>query len=304
MKSSLLFYTVLASTTLAAQVAHPNAPQTPQRQESELTPFPDVSVHNDVVYGTVNGQKLLLDVYDPGDESTDRPAVLLIHGGGWSAFDKSTMKGMGTFLARTGFVAFAVDYRLTDGKTNPWPAQLDDVQRAVRWVRANAGEYRVDRDRIGAWGHSSGAQLAALLGLEDTRDNSDAALAKFSSRVEAVVDFAGPTDFTTNHDHEGDAFLSAFFGGDYAHKADVWKDASPVFHVSRNSAPFLIIHGSHDEEVPIAQAQELADKLKQAKVPVNFITMDEGHTFRTEDAKRRLAFESEEFFKQYLRHGQ
>ena len=102
---------------------------------------------------------------------------------------------MGNFLARSGFVAFSVDYRLFNGTVNLWPAQLDDVQRAVRWIRANAAKYRVDPNRIGAFGHSAGAQLAALLGMEDTRDNSDPSLAKYSSKVQAVVDVSGPDRF-------------------------------------------------------------------------------------------------------------
>jgi acetyl esterase/lipase len=296
---------LLAITLFAIPIADAQMPR-PQPQQSPpagLINFSEVSVQQDVVYGTIAGHPLLLDIYDPGSEATGRPAVVLIHGGGWVSFDKSTMRGMGNFLARCGFVAFAVDYRLMQGKENLWPAQLDDVQRAVRWIRANAGKYRIDRDHIGAFGHSAGAQLAALLGMEDTRDNSDPALAKYSSKVEAVVDVSGPTDFTTNHDPDGDAFLSAFFGGDYAHAAQVWREASPVFHVAKNNAPFLIIHGSHDEAVPVAQAQELADKLKQAKVHVKFITVDDVHTFRTTENRQRLAFESEDFFTEYLRPG-
>ncbi len=270
-------------------------------------------MQEDVSYGTVEGHSLLLDVYQPADRSSDRlPAVVLIHGGGWASFDKSTMRAMGMFLARSGFVAFSVDYRLfhpaeNHGSTsqaaqNPWPAQLDDVQRAVRWIRANAAKYHVDPDHIGAFGHSAGAQLGALLGMEDTRDNSDAALAKYSSRVQAVVDVSGPADFTTPRDR-GAGFLSAFFGGDYAQNAKTWQDASPAFHVSKSDSPFLIVHGTGDQQVPIAQSEELADKLKQAGVPVRFVTVDDVHTFRTPEARRRLALESLAFFTEYLLPG-
>jgi acetyl esterase/lipase len=180
---------------------------------------------------------------------------------------------------------------------------LDDVQRAVRWIRANAAKYRVDPDHIGAFGHSAGAQLAALLGMEDTRDNSDAALAKYSSRVQAVVEVSGPTDFTAHRDAEDDAFLATFFGGDYAAHSKVWQDASPVFHVSKNVSPFLIVHGTQDADVPIAQSQELADKLKQAGVSVKFVTVEDVHTFQTPEARKRLALETQAFFTQYLRPG-
>lgn len=282
--------------TLPAKPAQ-TAPEPP-----EIAPEnPQVSVQQDVSYGSAGGHPLLLDIYQPADASLHPfPAVILIHGGGWTSFDKATMRGMGMFLARTGFVAFSVDYRLVQGTTNLWPVQLDDVQRAVRWVRANAAKYKVDPDHIGAFGHSAGAQLAALLGMEDTRDNSDPALAKYSSRVQAVVDVSGPSDFIENHDPQGDAFLTTFFGGDYAAHVKVWQDASPVFHVSKNDSPFLIVHGTKDQQVPIAQSQELADKLKQAGVPVKLVTVDDVHTFRTPEARKRLAFEALNFFMQYL----
>jgi acetyl esterase/lipase len=110
-------------------------------------------------------QDLLLDIYEPTDAGAHpRPAVLLIHGGGWTSFDKSTMRNMGKFLARSGFVAFSVDYRLLQGTDNRWPAQLDDVQRAVRWVRANAAKYGVDPDHIGAFGHSAGRAIGGVAG--------------------------------------------------------------------------------------------------------------------------------------------
>jgi acetyl esterase/lipase len=214
--------------------------------------------------------------------------------------EKGTMRGMASFLARSGFVAFAVDYRLFNGKENLWPAQLDDVQRAVRWIRANAAKYGVNPDNIGAFGHSAGAQLAALLGMEATRDNSDPLLAKYSSRVQAVVDVSGPSDFTTDPDADRDAFLANFFGGNLAQHGEIWRDASPVFHVSNNIAPFLIFHGTLDTEVPITQSQELADKLKQAGVAVKFAKVKDAHTFQSPEVRRQLALESETFFAQYL----
>ena len=281
----------------------PAAPQIPGQNAPSYAGTE--TVQENIVYAKVNGTELHLDVYEPARTSAEpRPAVILIHGGGWSAFDKSTMRGMGGFLSRSGFVAFSVDYRLFKAGENRWPAQLDDVQRAVRWVRANASKYGVDPDHIGAFGHSAGAQLAALLGMEETRDNSDPALAKYSSRVQAVVDVSGPSDFTVNHDPDGDAFLTSFLGASYSKDPELWRDASPVFHVSKKDAPFLIVHGTQDQDVPIAQAQELYDKLKSAGVPATFIKVDDVHTFRSPDSRMQLALESREFFSRYLIIGQ
>jgi acetyl esterase/lipase len=281
------------------QNQQPSSSKTPPPARSESGD--SVSVDRDIVYGVQGGEKLLLDVYEPlFPSSTPRPAVVLIHGGWWTSLDKNTMQGMGNFLARTGFVAVSVNYRLLHEDQNRWPAQLDDVQRAVRWLRANASKYNIDPDRIGAFGHSAGAQLAALLGMEDTRDNSDAALAKFSSRVLAVVDVSGPTDFLNNHAGDGETGMELLFGGSADKLADLWRDASPVSHVAKTNAPFLIVHGTSDSIVPMAQAQELYGKLQEAGVPVSLVKVEDGHTFETPEARRRLALESLLFFNRYL----
>ncbi|HEY3971652.1 MAG TPA: alpha/beta hydrolase [Candidatus Sulfotelmatobacter sp.] len=291
----------MAAVAVALPQEHGAATQTAPTSTFTSPSATGTTVEENVPYATVNGTELRLDVYQPADRGPQtRPAVLLIHGGGWSSFDKSTMRGMGQFLARSGFVAFSVDYRLLKGKDNRWPAQLDDVQRAVRWVRANAAKYGVNPARIGAFGHSAGAQLAALLGMEDTRDNSDPALAKYSSKVQAVVDVSGPTDFTTHSDPDDVAFLTNFLGADFSKHPEVWREASPVFHVSKDNAPFLIVHGTKDQSVPIAQAQELFEKLQSAGVPASFIKVDDVHTFQTPEARRQLAMESLAFFNRYL----
>jgi acetyl esterase/lipase len=289
--------------TLAFALPPQQADAGTQKKAADAAQANGVTVHENIVYATVNGTELHLDIFEPPDRgSQTRPAILLLHGGGWTSFDKSTMRKLGEFFARSGFVAVAADYRLFNAKdsVNRWPAQLDDVQRAVRWVRANAAKYGVNPERLGVFGHSAGAQLASLLGMEDTRDNSDPALAKYSSRVQAVVDASGPTDFTTDHDADGDAFLSSFLGGDFATHPELWREASPVFHVAKGNAAFLILHGTKDQDVPISQAQELYDKLKAAKVKASFVKFDDGHVFESPDARRELAIQSRDFFFQYL----
>lgn len=299
MRKAFVFIAVLLATAFFVSAQQPAAPA----PAHETPPTgPQFSVLVDVQYGDAGGQKLLLDVYEPATNNGQlRPAVVLIHGGGWTSFDKSTMRGMGGVLARAGYVAFSVDYRLFHDSENRWPAQLDDVQRAVRWIRANAAKYQVDGKRIGAFGHSAGGQLAALLGMEDTRDNSDAALAQYSSRVQAVVDVSGPSDFTTSHDPDGDEFLAAFLGADYSKDPEVWRDASPVFHAVKGDAPFLIFHGTRDQNVPIAQSEELAQRLQEAGVPVRLVKVDDVHTFKTPQARMSLALGTLQFFSSYLK---
>ena len=255
-------------------------------------------VDKDVTYGP----HLELDVYEPSEPGTKaRPAVILVHGGSWTSLDKSTLKDIGNALAGQGFVAFSVDYRLWDrNKKNRWPAQLDDVQRAVRWIRANAAKYRVDPDQIGAFGYSAGAQIAALLGMEDTRDNSDTALAKYSSRVQAVVDVSGPSDFTSGSFRNSIAAFTRLFGADTSQHA-VWRDASPALVAAKGDAPFLVLHGTSDETVEIAQGQELVDSLQARGVPVSFVKLDAGHdVFDAPEVERQIEIQTLAFFNRYL----
>jgi len=294
LKVTLLSFLALSLLAVAQQAPPAIAPAAPQSSS--------VSVQENVSYGIVNGEKLLLDVYSPPADprAKTHPAVILVHGGSWSGGDKETMSRMASFLARSGYVAVAVNYRLLHGDENRWPAQLDDVQRSVRWVRAKADKLNVDPKRIGAFGHSAGAQIAALLGMEDTRDNSDAALRQYSSRVQAVVDVDGPVDFVPMGDAHDNGGLLSMFGGSYEKIPNVWREASPVYQVAKSNAPFLIIHGTQDDIVPMSQAEEFYDKLQKAGVPVELIKIDDGHTFTTPEAKRRMAFASLMFFDKYL----
>jgi acetyl esterase/lipase len=176
-------------------------------------------------------------------------------------------------LALAGYVTFSADYRLFNeiNGANPWPAQLDDAQRAVRWVRANAATYGVDPERVAAYGHSSGGTLAAALGVRETRDDSDPALAGISSSVNCVVDLSGDTDLTIPYpDPMWDKINAAMLCGTPGEVPEAYRDASPLFQVDAESAPFLVIHGAKDDEVPIAHSQRLVAALQPADVEVIF----------------------------------
>ena len=260
------------------------------------------TLNENVVYGNAGGVVLHLDIYQPAGNGGLRPAVVLIHGGTWIAGDKSDLAKMARWLQKNDYVVFNINYRLFDGgKHNTWPAQLDDAQRAVRWVRANATKYNVDPRKIGAWGYSSGAQMAALLGEMDTRDNSDAALAAYPSRVQAVVAAACPCDLTRDRDKDGDKFFSKLLGASFEQSPKIWQDASPAFRVSKDTAPFLLIHGTRDTDVPLAQAEEMAAALDKAGVAEQLIKVDDDHGLATDAAEHKLAAESLAFFNRTLR---
>ncbi len=237
-----------------------------------------------IIYGEADGQELLLDVARLPDRDAPRPAVVLLHGGAWmvGTADRTSMNEPAAALAAEGYVTFNVEYRLTGDPAmeNLWPAQLDDAQRAVRWVRSNADLYGVDPQRVGAYGHSAGGHLAALLGVRETRDNSDPELAGFSSRVDAVVAIAGHLDLGIPYPGAFDRMsLVALLGGTPDEAPEAYRDASPIEWVDAESAPFLIIHGAADPMNPVEHARRMADALHQAEVEVVSVEIPKGDHF-------------------------
>jgi acetyl esterase/lipase len=251
-----------------AGVARPAAAQ-------EATP--EIETTTGVAYGTADPDAQVLDVVRPTGPADPAPAVVLVHGGGLVLGPgRYEMDGVAKGLAQAGYAAFNIDYRLFDRRegTNPWPTQLDDAQRAVRWVRANAATYGVDPDRIGALGWSSGGQLAAFLGVRDTRDNSDPALAAFSSRAGCVVDLAGPMDLTIPYPYNEDdnRIVAEILGGtlDAPPAAAAYRDISPIAFVDETSAPFLIMQEGDDSVVPVAHSLRMLAALQAARVEVAY----------------------------------
>jgi acetyl esterase/lipase len=251
---------------------------------AQATPQPEatfaegVQRTRDVVFAEVDGTTLLLDVLHPPAREALRPAVIVIHGGGFISGDRTGGVEHATYLAEAGYVAFTIDYRLFEQRSgtaiNPWPAQLDDAQRAVRWVRANAATYGVDPKRIASYGHSSGGTLAAMLGVRETRDDSDPELAGISSRVTCVVDLAGDGDLTIPSANPFNNDLVAdLLGGTPDEVPEAYRDASPVSHVDEESAPFLIIHGAKDLDLPVEHARRMVDALHEAGVEVAYLEL-------------------------------
>lgn len=264
-----------------------------------------LKITRDVVYGTVEETKLLLDAYQPATDTETRPAIVLIHGGGFIGGDKQFYAPMARHLVEKGYVAFSLNYRLAP--KFHYPAQVDDVQRAVRWIRAHADAYHIDPERIGALGDSAGGYLAAMLGTRDTRDNSATELSKYSSRVECVVDLYGPTDFTIPASQAGAtanalSLLKMFFGKTQDEAMDLYKDGSPIIYVAKSSAPFLILHGTADKLVPVDQSQRFCDALKAAGVESTLILMHKyPHGFLSPAQPKEAGVLADSFFASHLK---
>lgn len=257
----------------------------------------------DIAYGKVDGQTLLLDVYRPTEPSAEpRPAVVFVHGGGWGAGDKRDFTDAARRLAQQGYVVLSVNYRLARAGRNLWPAQLDDVQRAVRWLRAHAQQYGVDPKRVGAIGHSAGGHLVACLATRETRDNSDAALATFSSRLTCAIDMSGPVDLVTSDNPQTDGIIANLLGGRNADLPDLARDASPILFVDAKTAPVFIVHGRKDELVAVRHAEQFAAALRKAGVEVrSLIFDDEGHGLSNKANGERMIRESVAFLKSHLK---
>ncbi|MBI5842577.1 MAG: alpha/beta hydrolase [Chloroflexi bacterium] len=289
MKRLYFLITTLVITTLACSLpgnpsaaAQPieTAAQTPVQNEAGGTSskFDSSKLgtsQRDIAYCTMDGVALKMDVYYPSSNESPWPATMYVHGGGWSSGDKA--EGVGALgipsLQRAGFLVVAVNYRLAP--EHPFPAMIEDVKCAVRYLRAHAGEYNLDPNRIGAWGGSAGGHLAALLGTSDESAGFDVGeYLDQSSRVQAVVDMFGPTDLTAQFEGGYEKASRVFNGFDPAL-------ASPVTYVTPDDPPFLMLHGDSDELVPIEQSQILLAALQTAGVPAELVTVtNAGHSFK------------------------
>ena len=262
----------------------------------------NVIAERNVGYGTADGQALRLDLYRPmAPSAAPRPAVVFVHGGGWAAGDKRDFDGAAQALAQQGYVALSVNYRLAGKGRNLWPAQLDDVQRAVRWLRANAQKFGVDPARVGAVGHSAGGHLAACLAARDTRDNADPALDAYSSRVTCAVDMSGPVDLVSSDNPQTDGIIANLLGGRNEARPDLARDASPILFVDAKTAPVLIIHGRKDKLVAVRHAEQFEAALRHAGVEAKAILFDdEGHGLARKANTDRMIRETLAFLNRHL----
>jgi acetyl esterase/lipase len=247
------------------------------RAQPARSPVPS---EHDLEFGKGGDIELKLDLARPAQGDGPFPAVVCVHGGSWKGGKRQDLARTIEVLAQHGYVAAAIDYRLS--KQASFPAPLEDCKAAVRWLRANAKTYKINPDRIGAVGFSAGGHLVCLLGttrkadgLEGKGGNADQ-----SSQVQAVVSFFGPTDFTkkTWPDDLEKSTLAPMVGGRYADNPDLYKKASPITYVTKEAPPFLFFHGTEDWVVAIRHSRVLAEKLEAAGVSAQVITVEgEGH---------------------------
>jgi acetyl esterase/lipase len=244
------------------------------------------------------------DLYLPASNPSGakRPAVVIIHGGGWTSGDKGAAReiNIGTNLALNGYVGLSINYVLAStnkGAKATWPQNLHDCKTAVRWLRKNAERLQVDPERIGVIGGSAGGHLSALLALTGPKDGLDpqGPYGEFSCRVQCAVNLYGPADLSGRLD-------LAMLGKSSAEAPELYRAASPVTYVDKNDPPLLIMHGTADKTVPVEQSKLFAAKLKEAGARHELVIVEGApHTFHLQPKQADLRPKVLGFFDQHLK---
>ncbi|MCZ2080646.1 MAG: alpha/beta hydrolase [Bryobacterales bacterium] len=272
----------------------------------------EIVLEENITYGKAGDTELKLDLARPQGNGPF-PAIVFIHGGGWSGGNRQAYRGQIQEAARRGYVAVTISYRLmkydeakkeTTTADPIFPAQIHDAKAAIRWVRANAEKYSVDPDRIGVTGGSAGGHLSLLVGLTDPASGleGDSGNSDQSSRVQAVVNVFGPTDMAYCFEKSSVAWIfRLFMGGTPAEARNRYNAASPITYVSQDDPPVLTLHGDQDALVPVEQARVLDEKMKAAGASHTLMVFEgQGHGFGGEDAKK-AADATWEFFDRHLK---
>jgi len=252
---------------------------------AQTRPFPPrmlegVAAHRDLVYVPGGHERQKLDLYLPEKGGGPFPLIIWIHGGGWQSGSKENCLPLRVGFVNKGFAVASINYRLSGHAV--FPAQIEDVKAAIRWLRAHAREYSIEPDRFGLWGSSAGGHLVALAGTSGGEKSFEVGPhPDVSSRVQAVCDFYGPTDFlafvsTPGYQRHAEAHSaeSKLIGGVVKEHPEKVARLNPITYVSPDDPPFLIVHGSRDAVVPIGQSSLLHAALQKAGVAVDFHTIE------------------------------
>lgn len=219
----------------------------------------------ETTYKQIGKRELKIDIFSPDMEEHTQTAVILLHGGGWRYGDKAMMSVYGTELAKHGFVAFAPEYRLLG--ESAWPAHIEDVKSAIRWVRANAAEWGIDPAKIAVEGFSAGGHLALMAaGSPDVSEYKGEGNENVSDGIAAVIAFFPPVEFSVDEPVPGISAAQLLLGENPS-KEQAQK-ISPIHLVAKNFPPTFLLHGTEDTIVPHLTSTRMYKELEQNGVPV------------------------------------
>ena len=230
----------------------------------------DVIFERDVVYGKAGDVELKLNLSKPAkhdENAKPLPVVVVIHGGGWAAGNREGHNDLTWKFAQRGYLSVTLSYRFAPKFI--FPAQVEDVKCAVRYLRANARKLNINPDKIGAVGFSAGAHLSMMLATMDSADGleGDGGHKDQASKVQAAVSFVGPTDFTADDlPPSTSGIIKNWLGGDIKEKAEAARLASPITYVNKGDSPMLLLQGTVDPLIPNTQAYRMAEAMTKAGV--------------------------------------
>ncbi|MGV3586347.1 MAG: alpha/beta hydrolase [Adhaeribacter sp.] len=214
--------------------------------------LPTVQEKRNLVYCTIDERKLVLDAFYPKKKDKQKtPAILIIHGGGWRSGNRTQHYPLAQRLAALGYACFTAEYRLSTEAL--YPAAVHDLKAALRWMRANAQAFNLDTAKIAALGFSAGGELAAFMGTTNKNPKYEGqnCYLNISSQVQAIVDIDGTLSFVHPESGEGNdtrSISAATYWFGYPKKDNyvLWKEASPLQHVSKNTPPTLFLNSAVD----------------------------------------------------------
>lgn len=222
----------------------------------------NIQEHKNLVYKTIDTTSLKLDIYQPKALKKDAPLIIFLHGGAWEKGRKSNVLHYLISYAHKGYITATVQYRLSG--VAKYPAQLLDVSDAVEWLKSHAKEYNIDAHKVAIAGGSAGAHLAMQYAYTHSSNTMDSN--GLPSNVKAVVNIYGPSDLTTEV-AKNEKRVHRFIGKTYEEAPEMYKEASPILYVNKNSPPTISFHGTLDELVPYSQSKKLHETLKTYGVP-------------------------------------
>ena len=218
--------------------------------------FPkNIKISKDVEYKNSDGRSLKADIYYPENSSQKYPAIILVHGGGWISGSKENEKYLAQELASKGYVAMAINYSLSD--VAKYPTAVEDIEDALEFLKKNHREFSVNKNKIAIGGNSAGAQLATLVGVKN--------------KVQAIVNIDGIVSFIHPESEEG-TYASYWFGATKLQNFELWKEASPLEYVGKNTAPTIFInssqprfHGGRDDMIKILEKNKIYYEVHEIK---------------------------------------